>query len=55
MLSSFVLNIIYVKDIPKQVNINKTTQIVTIAQLSDTASTQSKRIIVYVFCIITLK
>ena len=53
MLSLFVLNTIYVKDIPKQVNIFRISQSVTRAQLSDTASTRSKRIIVYIFCIIT--
>ena len=42
------------KIIPKQVSKIKFTQIVTRAQLADTASTQSKRIIVYIFCIITL-
>ena len=54
MLSLFVLNTIYVKGIPKQVNLIKISQSVTRAQLSDTASTQSKRIILYIICIITL-
>ena len=37
------------KIIPKQVSKIKFTQIVTRAQLADTASTQSKRIILYIY------
>ena len=43
-----------IKTFQKQVNKIKFTQIVTRAQLADTASTQSKQINVYIFCIITL-
>ena len=54
MLKVFDRTTFLLKIFQKQVSKFKFTQIVTRAQLADTASTQSKQIIVYIFCIITL-
>ena len=54
MLSLFVLNTIYVKDIPKQVNIIRFSQSVTRAQLSDRLRTPRNYICVIIQNIYTI-
>ena len=54
MLKVFDQTRLMLKTIPKQVSKIKFTQIVTTAQLSDTAPTQNKQINVYISCIFTL-